>query len=157
MPFLRWSTTLLKAYPTNTKRWPNVFLMLGRHRRRRVNIKTALVQCFVFAVCSTRGSDRLFDFWRQNLTSKVDPWAERMNPWSAELICKKHRNQRLFSSWNHHNCLSELFLIHLNTYGRVLRPLRNLFTLTVRGSTLVVRLTSRRQKVDPRSETIEDN
>ena len=33
----------------NTRGWPNVVLMLGRRRRRRANIKTALGQPLVFA------------------------------------------------------------------------------------------------------------
>ena len=37
------------SYPANTRHWPNVFLLLGRRRRRRVNIRTTLGQCLVFA------------------------------------------------------------------------------------------------------------
>ena len=45
-----------------------------------------------------------------------------------------------FSIWNYHKCLSQFFLIHLNTYGMGLRPLEICFTLLVRGSTLAVRI-----------------
>ena len=38
-----------EATPANTRRWPNVVLMLGRRRRRRANIKTTLGQCLVIA------------------------------------------------------------------------------------------------------------
>ena len=36
-------------FPANTRHWTNVVLMLGRRRRRRANIITALGQCHVFA------------------------------------------------------------------------------------------------------------
>ena len=37
------------------------------------------------------------DFWRQNLLSNVYRNTDKINPSSAELICKKHRNQKVFS------------------------------------------------------------
>ena len=39
----------ITATPADTRRWPNVVLMLGRSRRRRSNIKTTLGQRLVFA------------------------------------------------------------------------------------------------------------
>ena len=35
--------------PANTRRWPNVGLMLGQRRRRWANISPTLGQCIVFA------------------------------------------------------------------------------------------------------------
>ena len=37
-------------------------------------------------------------------------------------LCINHGDQRVFKIWNHHNCLSQLFLLHLNTYVMGLRP-----------------------------------
>ena len=34
-------------------------------------------------------------------------------------FCVNHGDQRVFSIWNNHKCLSQLFLIHLNTYVMV--------------------------------------
>ena len=53
------------------------------------------------------------------------------------------------SIWDHHNCLSQLFLIHLNTYVMGLRPLE-IFLLFQRGDRLYRRqiLTT---KADPRA------
>ena len=40
---------MLRVFPANTRRWANVWSMLGRRRRRRANIDPALAQCLVFA------------------------------------------------------------------------------------------------------------
>ena len=55
-------------------------------------------------------------------------------------LWKPWRPKVFFSIWNHHKCLSQLFMIHLNTYVMGLRPLQICFTLTVLGWTLVVRI-----------------
>ena len=39
-----------------------------------------------------------------------------LNPWNAEIFwCINHGDQRVCSISNHHKCLSQLFLLHLNT------------------------------------------
>ena len=50
-----------------------------------------------------------------------------------------HGDQRVFSIWNHHKCLSCLFSIHLNTYVMRLRPLEIFLLLQCRGSMLDLR------------------
>ena len=37
-------------------------------------------------------------------------------PWRAGIFLYKAWMQKFFSIWNHHKCLTSLFLIHLNTY-----------------------------------------
>ena len=44
-------------------------------------------------------------------------------PYNAELFYENLGDQRVFSLWNHHKCLSQLFPINLNTYVMGLRPL----------------------------------
>ena len=61
-----------------------------------------------------------------------------------------HGNQRVFSICNHQKCLSYLYLIHLDTHMVLVIHLDthmvlvtatiNIFTLTVRGSILDVRI-----------------
>ena len=44
-------------------------------------------------------------------------------PYSPEIsLYKLWRPEGFFSLWNHQKCLSQLSLIHLNTYGMGLRP-----------------------------------
>ena len=45
------------------------------------------------------------------------------NFYNAELFCENHGDQRVFSIWNQHKCLSQLFPLHLNTYVMCVRPL----------------------------------
>ena len=40
-----------------------------------------------------------------------------------EFMKKTSQPKVLFSIWNHHKCLSQLFLVHLNTYVMGQRPL----------------------------------
>ena len=47
----------------------------------------------------------------------------KLNPYNAEFFFIKRGDQRVYSIWNHHKCLSYLILIHLNTYVICLRPL----------------------------------
>ena len=47
-----------------------------------------------------------------------------------------HGDRRVFPIWNHHECLCQLFLLHLNTYVMGLRSFFKFFL--VRGSTLDV-------------------
>ena len=51
-----WPPASITRYPSNTRRWANVVLMLGQRRRRWPNIKTTLAQRHVFAgISSTVG------------------------------------------------------------------------------------------------------
>ena len=57
---------------------------------------------------------------------------DRFKPYSAELhvLCKTMETKGLFLIWNHHKCLRYLFLIHLNTHVKGLRPLEIFYFLS---------------------------
>ena len=65
-----------------------------------------------------------------------------LKPRSAEIICKKHRNQMVCFQFeiiiNVSLALSDSFEYYSVCYGSTV--ITNIFTLTVRGSTLVVRI-----------------
>ena len=64
-----------------------------------------------------------------------------VNPYNAELFFISHREQMVFFSiWNHHKCLSYIFLIHLNTYVMGLQPLDIILIISVRGPSVYVRI-----------------
>ena len=46
-----------------------------------------------------------------------------LTPETLNIFIKHMETKGLFSIWNHHKCLSQLFLIHLNTYVTDLRLL----------------------------------
>ena len=60
----------------NTRRWPNVGLMMGQRRRRRPNIKPALGQCLVFVT----GTDR------HNPSLPANPRDINAGPVSCQLL-----------------------------------------------------------------------
>ena len=56
-------------------------------------------------------------------------------------FCMLHGDQRVFSIYNHHKCLSCLFPLHLNTYVMGIRvDIINYFFLSARGPSLDVRI-----------------
>ena len=62
---------------------------------------------------------------RQILMSKVDPRAVRviLINFNFKIWLHMRLSKRSFSIWNHSECLSQLFSLHLNTYVTVLRSL----------------------------------
>ena len=50
-PTREWTTSSGGHCPANTRRWPNVGLLLDQRRRRWVNIKPTLCQRLVFVKC----------------------------------------------------------------------------------------------------------
>ena len=48
--------------------------------------------------------------------------SQQSNLTALQYFCADHRNQRVFSIWNH-KCLSQLFSLYLNTYFMGLLPL----------------------------------
>ena len=48
----------------------------------------------------------------------INPWS-----WNIYFFFINHEDQRVFSTWNHHRCLSQLFPLHLNTCVIGRRPL----------------------------------
>ena len=96
-------------------------------------------------------SNEVLKFWPvppsgKNFWSVFDPlvvvWS-RCDSTLKALKCffmKTLETKGFFSIWNHYDCLSWLFLIHLNTYVMGLRPLEIFFTFAVRRKTLVVRI-----------------
>ena len=92
----------------------------------------------------------------QHTTSEsfAQRWALTLKRWIIFFI--NYENQSVFSIWKHHKCLTQLSLIHLNTYVMGLRPLE-IFLLLQRGDRLqssesdVYRRQILTTKVDPRA------
>ena len=97
--------------PANTKHLYNICTMLVQRRRLWSDVVQMLCKCFVFAGKYPTKSDTVIWQWQYN------------NPWSADIFLYKLRHNRIFSVWDHHTCLSQLFLLYLNTYVMSLRPL----------------------------------
>ena len=98
-------------------RWTNVVVMLSQRRRRWANIKTALDERLLFYRIVTRLGN-----WNSIVTdTDVDPMLG--DPWNRLKSWNSFYKNQFFSIWNHHKCLSLLFLLHLNTYVMGLWPL----------------------------------
>ena len=54
---------------------------------------------------------------RSNSLAHVDPY-------NAKIFLSDPWRPMFFSIWNHHKCLSQLFLLHLNTFVMGLRPIQ---------------------------------
>ena len=55
-----------------------------------------------------------------------------------DIFCINYGDQRIFSIWNHHKCLSYIFLVHLNTYVMGLRSLEIFLLSQCEGPKYVV-------------------
>ena len=115
---------------------------------RSPNIKPTLYQWIMFVWSNTN-----YDIFGAEAGRRVD------YPWTGKLwifFMKTLKAKGFFAIWNHHNCLSQLFPIHLNTYVMGLRPLE-IFLLLQCGDRLqssesdVYRRQILTTKVDPRT------
>ena len=59
----------------------------------------------------------------ENTAYMVQPNRHRLTLRVLNYCYKIHEVRRFFLIWNHHKCLSYVFLIHFNTYVSGLRPL----------------------------------
>ena len=84
--------------------------------------------------------------WKANIAGG-ECSGRTINPLSAVFFSWKPWRSKVFlkpSFWNHHECLSQLFPIHLNTYVMGLRPLE-IFLILQCGDQILT------TKVDPRA------